>query len=176
MPKEHYVDLNKEHDYLESKLTPVRNQISDTLSEQNVKSDYGRVVANAIKLQERWVHKAFLEKPHITVEEFEEKCEKLYKLFKFHKESSTESLDEIRESYKHFVRENLMNEDMDASPEERVENIKQTLKNNLVLDEEIDFVERKLDKLIKQNLATECMKDIYDSYDTADKVFDYVKS
>lgn len=172
--KKHHVSLDDEKDYLESSVEPVRSLIDETLSEEEARTDYARVVMNAIKLQERWINHAFLETPHETVVEFQDKVERLSDLEEFHGDENIRDVESITEGFKSVVRQNLANEHMEASPEERIKNVKSFLIDRLSLDTDIDFIERKLDKLIKQNLIQESFKDIYDDSDVASEIYQHL--
>jgi len=102
-PKKHHVSLDDEKDYLESSVEPVRSLIDDTLSEEEARTDYARVVLNAVKLQERWINHAFLETPHETVVEFEDKVERLSDLEEFHEGKSIWDAESIIEGFKSFL-------------------------------------------------------------------------
>ena len=172
--KDHYVEFEEEKSYLENKVDPIKKEIDDTLSLKKTKTDYARVVVNAIKLQERWIDKCLLDTPHEAVMNFRKKVDQLEEVKSLHGKNKIEDIDKFIESFRGVVRRNLSSKKLDATPEQRVENVKTFLLKNLGLEEEEGFISKKIDKLVKQTLVQETFKEIYDDSEIPRHVYEYL--
>jgi len=172
--KDYYVGFEEEKSYLKNKVGPIKKEIDDTLSLKKTKTDYARVVVNAIKLQERWIDKCFLDAPHEAVMNFQKKVDQLEEVKSLHGENKIEDIDKFIESFRGVVRRNLSSKKLDATPEQRVENVKSFLLDNLGFGKEVGFISKKIDKLVKQTLVQETFKEIYDDEEIPEHVYEYL--
>lgn len=157
------IQLKPEKDYISDRAGVVRSEIQDNIEKMKIldQTDYSRFILNIIKSQDQYVDRKIInEEDYRLLRSLNERFEKLSVIYNLHKDRTHSFFSDLVSEYEDTIKENIL--DGDIEPEKRIRNVIEWFEDNL----KCGFSEKK----VKEKLTTECLKGIYDDYNTVENV------